>query len=353
MRRHLCRLFSNNLPRFPYPHAIPSKFNIRKENLKYDSTKHLTFEPPKYIYDMKFKKHSFTEWEECCKIGQFGFTEPFKLFSDEAVDFLKALVKETNDNPTYSHSNTRSPKHLRGLGYHSKFVKDINRCKEVDSILQKFTKEPICAHGNVSNYGHTNIGIIGKDQPIDSWHVDSVKYVVIIMLSDNQFTEGGQLELAMKNKEEALSKLNQYGTLPESEVLRVNYPKKGWAIFMQGSEIFHHVTPLLKATEPRITMVNSYMPREVSSKENTKYGVFYDWDKEVGYLDHMRIKAWRVSGMMDAILKKDYSDQSIDESKKMIETALKELIETYEILNGADDRVGYFDEKKKVVKNFN
>lgn len=78
---------------------------------------------------------------------------------------------------------------------------------------------------------------------IDQWHFDSVPYVLIILLSDPTTFEGGILEFEYDNK------INQ-----------VDFPNIGYAFFMKGSEIRHHVTKLLFGK--RITLINSYMDKD-------------------------------------------------------------------------------------------
>lgn len=84
-----------------------------------------------------------------------------------------------------------------------------------------------------------------------SRHVDSVDYVLIVLLSDPEGMEGGELQVVANHEpEEALRLLEKFDGAPPKEFVRsVKIPKAGWAVMMQGSKIAHHVTEVTKGNE--------------------------------------------------------------------------------------------------------
>jgi len=56
---------------------------------------------------------------------------------------------------------------------------------------------------------------------------------------------GGELELMAIDKFEGMKKMAQGIDKSELPTLVVNYDKPGKMIFAQGSELLHHVTPVL------------------------------------------------------------------------------------------------------------
>ena len=75
---------------------------------------------------------------------------------------------------------------------------------------------------------------------------DSVAYTGVILLNDMTNMKGGNLEIAMMNKELALEKIAR-GEHVEKQV--VEYGDPGKMILAQGSEILHHVTPVESTQE--------------------------------------------------------------------------------------------------------
>lgn len=73
---------------------------------------------------------------------------------------------------------------------------------------------------------------------------------------------------------------------------------------MQGSKILHSVTPVLKAREPRISFVQSFIPLNVFTPDKTRMSTFLHQSKDphhVVNLEYARHKAWRIMGQMKYI----------------------------------------------------
>ena len=99
---------------------------------------------------------------------------------------------------------------------------------------------------------------------MDPWHWDSVAYTGVILLNDFNDFVGGELECMKMEKRKALKELVRY--LDNISLLHqvqriylqvankivkgvhtdvINYEKPGRMILAQGSEVLHHVTPVL------------------------------------------------------------------------------------------------------------
>ena len=107
------------------------------------------------------------------------------------------------------------------------------------------------------NIAQINFGNVGEKRPVDRWHLDSVPYVMVVLLSDATDMVGGKLKVArIEDPQEALRQVLAEDVDPAA-LESVNYPGPGHAIFMQGSRIAHTATPVISAREPRLTLVNS------------------------------------------------------------------------------------------------
>ena len=233
-----------------------------------------------------------------------AFTAPFRLLSPEGVAALRSVIA-ANEKHARALPD-RAAKSLRGLGYRSRFIRDFNYCEQIRAHLGKMAGSPLGPHDMSSNLSQTNFGEIGGDRPVDAWHIDSVPYVMVLLLSDATDMKGGQLQVARLNGGDpklAIDKIQAEG-IDAKFVDTVNYPGPGYAVFMQGSRIAHCVTPVEAAREPRLTVVNSYQSLNPFSLDRTKYVTFtdVDGDQTAGY-EFARHAAWRVQGQLDFLLR--------------------------------------------------
>ena len=66
--------------------------------------------------------------------------------------------------------------------------------------------------------------------------------------------DGGELQVMKINKFEGISRLNS-NNVTDDILVTVNYEKSGRVVFVQGSEILHHVTAVKSAKENRLLFV--------------------------------------------------------------------------------------------------
>lgn len=129
--------------------------------------------------------------------------------------------------------------------------------------------------------------------------------------------------------------------------------------------MLHHVTPVLKAKEPRISLINSYVSRNVFREDLTKYATFEECDpKHITSLEFARHKAWRATGLMRYIIdgipfpshrkqgQEEESEHELKEHKRLLcdilEKATHELTNARRLIAGeVTDAIGYYDEVKK------
>jgi hypothetical protein len=337
---------------FPFPTDNPPEFQSEKEEFQFDATKHIQFEKPEYIVDLNFDKINYDTYiANKDQYGPLAFSSPFKVLSLEGVSVMRGLVSRYQDRSKLKQSHSRIPLCIRGLGYISPFIREMNECSIINEIVSTIAREELCAHGMPMNYGHVNVGIIGNDRPVDAWHIDSVDYVMVIILSNMTDAKGGALQVALQPEAKAKQLLREKGELREGdEMMTVSYPGAGYAIVMQGSQILHHVTNVETAKEPRISLVNSYMRRNVFGVDGTKYSLFADGDpKHISGLDFARMKAWRIKGMMDYLLSNIKHTDDSESYLCVLDRAKTELEETTELIRGTKfNSPGFFDEVKKM-----
>ncbi len=175
--------------------------------------------------------------------SHLAFTTPFQLLSAEGMLVIRRIVAREQQ---HAQTSARLAQYLRFLAYRSRWVRDFNRAPEVLALFSRLAGQELMAHSMPSNYSHANIGVVGSSKNVDHWHVDSVPFVVVILITDMAGSTGGNLEL-IKNlpPTQAFQLLaDTSNQVPPEHLLTVNYPGPGAAVFMQGSLIAHHVTPV-------------------------------------------------------------------------------------------------------------
>ncbi|PYH73857.1 uncharacterized protein BO88DRAFT_432208 [Aspergillus vadensis CBS 113365] len=239
-------------------------------NVVFDPSKHLAFVPPS-------KVHTMVElgYPNSRGVSPVGVSEPFPLFSAEAIEQMRkeVLTKEVYSNHKYSSEIAQCQ--LRGYAAEcAPFVYDAWKNPETLAIISKVAGVDLVpvmdfelGHVNISGHSEeekhdapNKAGVLGKaiavkpsdDDAIVDWHTDSYPFVCVTMLSDCTNMIGGETALRTGN----------------GEIVKVRGPQKGSAVILQGRYIEHKALRALGATE-RITMVTSFRPRASSVKDDT------------------------------------------------------------------------------------
>jgi len=333
------------------PHEFPLEFPEEKEPV-YNPQIHLS---EFVLNDGQVNVHQLDTYEEFEQIpppesnanSNLAFSQSFQVLSPEGVRTLRGIL---DDLKQYAKHHGRQPCANRHQGYRSRFIRDFNRCTILHRFLSKLAGHEITAHSMVSHYSHTNYGIVGDGRAVDQWHVDSVPFVVVILMSDMTDAEGGILEVIKAPQEPAWRMLHETkNNVPQEHLLQVNYPGMGWGIFMQGSRMVHHVTKVSNAREPRITVVNSYMSVNPFVPDSTKY-ITYSNESTVNF-EYARHKAWRASQQLQALVdSKDWKTNQ--EIVTNLQDSISELVTAAKYVSGVDtDVLHHFDENNDELDN--
>lgn len=203
-----------------------------------------------------------------------------------------------------------------------------------------------------SHMSHTNYGIVGDGRAVDQWHVDSVPFVLVILMSNMTGADGGILEVIKAPTQKAWNMLHETkNSIPQEDLLQVDYPEAGWGIFMQGSKMVHHVTKVSNAPEPRITCVNSYMPVNPFVPDATKY-VTYSNESTCNF-EFARHKAWRASQQLQALAESKEWARDGDIVNKLSQS-ISELVTAAKYVSGAgQDVLHHYNENNDELDNMN
>ncbi|KAL4798909.1 hypothetical protein BDV19DRAFT_402186 [Aspergillus venezuelensis] len=253
----------------PLGSAIPQK-------VSFEPSKHLEFKPPSKVHSMK--ELGFAEDRG---VSPIGVTEPFPLFSAEAIQQMRNEVLSDEVFAKWSYSSELSQCQLRGYAEDcAPFVYDAWKHPETLAIMSKIAGVDLIPAMNF-DIGHINLSISSEeeknkalnamlekatraadkrgsgcawddDDAIVDWHTDSYPFVRVTMLSDCTDMVGGETALRTG----------------DGRVVKVRGPQMGYAVILQGRYIEHRALRALGATE-RITMVTSFRPRDSLVKDDT------------------------------------------------------------------------------------
>lgn len=227
----------------------------------FDPSKHLAFEEPAYIHTMEdigFRSSN--------GVSPIAVSEPFRLFSEEAVNMMRKEILHPEVLEKYSYTSDIAPKQLRGYApKHGKFVFEAWKHPETLAIMSKIAGVELVP---VMDYeiGHINMSVPGNkkqynanaliseddEEAIVGWHRDSYPFVCVLMMSDTTGMVGGETAL-------------RTGT---GEIKKVRGPQKGCAVVLQGRYIDHQALRAFGGQE-RITMVTSFRPRSPRVRDDT------------------------------------------------------------------------------------
>ncbi|KAI1452625.1 hypothetical protein F4805DRAFT_470683 [Annulohypoxylon moriforme] len=312
-------------------------------NDAFDPSRHLAFKETPKVYTMEE-----IGLPEDTGISQVAVSEPFPLFTEEAVMRMRQEVLSPEVLSNCQYSSNLAQCQLRGFANkYAPFVYDVWKSPETLAIISKVAGIDLVTEMDFE-IGHINIsvksekekeeelqafndraqyeadeGIAGcpweDDKPIVDWHTDSYPFVCVTMLSDCTTMIGGETALRTG----------------KGEIMKVRGPQMGCAVVLQGRYIEHQALRALGTAE-RISMVTSFRPRSPKVRDDT-------------VLTTVR----PISNLSE--LYNQFSEYRLEILEERIRQQLKELRET----NSAGRKVAtrklkaFFEEQEKFLAHMN
>ncbi|KAL3450677.1 hypothetical protein BJX65DRAFT_322301 [Aspergillus insuetus] len=258
-------------PEFDGVNAIgPSSMS---EKISFDPLKHLSFTPPSKVYSMEDLGYPKSRG-----VSPIGVSEPFPLFSAEAIQHMRNEVLSDEVFAKWKYSSELAQCQLRGYAADcAPFIYDAWKNPETLGIISKIAGVDLVPAMDFE-IGHVNLAVYSEgeknkalnemieqvnraadegrtwedDDPIVDWHTDSYPFVCVTMLSDCTGMVGGETALRRG----------------DGEVFKVRGPQLGYAVVLQGRYIEHQALRALGGIE-RISMVTSFRPRVSLIKDDT------------------------------------------------------------------------------------
>ncbi|KAF6803992.1 hypothetical protein CSOJ01_10503 [Colletotrichum sojae] len=274
---------------------------IIKDELKSTpASKPASFDPEKHLaFVQEPKKLTLKDVSlpEDIGISPIACSEPFPLFTEDAIRAMRQEIFTTEVWENCLHSTSFAPCQLRG--HCPKYAPFMNQAWNNPKTLEVISKlAGVDLIPNIQyEVGNINISIQkpaddkttaqteGNDNiSVTKWHYDAFPFVCVVMMSDATNMQGG--ETALKT-----------GT---GEVLKVRGPQMGYAVILQGRYVEHQALAAIGGAE-RITMITSFRPRDPCVKDDSVLTsirpiselseLYYQWVKYRAEVVQDRLKA--------------------------------------------------------------
>ncbi|PYI07531.1 hypothetical protein BO78DRAFT_366737 [Aspergillus sclerotiicarbonarius CBS 121057] len=295
----------------------------------FDAKKHLNFQPPESVYTMEdigLEGHG---------ISPVAASEPFPLFTPEAVKQIRAEIFSEPVLKDCQYSSSFAKNMIRGMGRErAPFTCDAWSSPELLAMVSEVAGLDLVP---VFDYEIANINISINDDQVQSkgegsdgemssfaWHFDSFPFVCVTMMSDCTDMVGG--ETAIRT--------------PSGDIKKVRGPTMGTAIIMQGRYIEHQALKSIGGHE-RISKVTAFRPMSHAIRDEsilTGSRAISNWSEL--YTEYTEYRLELLEERIRVMLKKErvrnsgkrpfsVSDMQLflKEQKLLIESTMTELIE--------------------------
>ncbi len=273
----------------------------------FDPSRHLALEMPQAVTHLGELGYLEEELTDC--VSTFGVSTAFRILSPEGVAAMHEVCQQIYHNRNTSEgTGPELAEHLSqiagvSLGRHS---------------------VPAVACG--INYAPEDLS-----RAIDSWHVDSVAFDIVMMITDPTILKGGEFQYFHGTKEEGQAMLGISGeegkdaALPPERVITVPFPEAGFGFMQQGNLIFHRACRLLERAE-RITLIPSFEVLPPCAPDGTNTLNMTDWDDPGMCPELARHEIWRATARLEQVLEEISLEDTPGALSTRIESALSRLV---------------------------
>ena len=311
-----------------FPNTLPDGYHYIDNEPNYDPNIHLALEFPKDSHNLHDLGYSQEEIDKCPT--DYGVSGVTRLLSDEGV---RVLMKTAQSLRKYSSSGGERIQHLlRGCVYRSKFLRDLCLCPKVSEFLSQIYGIPVAPHSIPLHLGHFNFAPDDLTRAVDKWHIDTIGFDYVMMVSDPNQQVGGRFQYFLGTKKEIQEIKDNNQSIPEDRIISPEFPGPGYIIVMQGNMVVHRGAKLEQPFD-RVTMVNGYVPLNLDSVDPSRFFDLKTVDPhQLLFPEWARHKAWLSKGKLNRIIEElpftDDRELIINKLKSAIEdveTAIKDL----------------------------
>jgi len=178
----------------PFPDERPPSYIKLDKEPAFEASKHLALGQPEIIRTLGELGYSDSETNACPT--NFGVSSAFRILSNEGLAVMHDICTQmyNNRNVSIGTGVNRLGSYVRGAGYRSQFIKEFCDSPELAEHLSAMAGVSLARHSVPAvacgvNYAPTDIR-----KAVDTWHVDSVAFDVVMMISDPHMIDGGEFQ---------------------------------------------------------------------------------------------------------------------------------------------------------------
>ena len=305
-----------------FPNTLPDGYHYIDNEPNYDPNIHLALEFPKDSHNLHDLGYSQEEIDKCPT--DYGVSGVTRLLSDEGV---RVLMQTAQSLRKYSSSGGERIQHLlRGCVYRSKFLRDLCLCPKVSEFLSQIYGIPVAPHSIPLHLGHFNFAPDDLTRAVDKWHIDTIGFDYVMMVSDPNQQVGGRFQYFLGTKREIQEIKDNNQSIPEDRIISPEFPGPGYIIVLQGNMVVHRGAKLEQPFD-RVTMVNGYVPLDLDSVDPSRFFDLKTVDPhQLLFPEWARHKAWLSKGKLNRIIE----ELPFTEDRELIINKLKSAIEDVE-----------------------
>ncbi len=292
----------------PFPSDLPPSVARVLDEPRFDPARHLALEKPGEVLTLEdFGYDAETRAGSPSPVAVAG---PFRVLSDEGVAVLQEILRALAPDADIA-AGRRLSVFLRRSVQRSAFVRGLASDPSLLQHLSEIAETPLCPHSIPGMQSFVNFAPQELSRSVDSWHVDSIGFDAVMMVSDPAKLTGGRLEYFRGTRRELAQLLGAEderqlvlgfdAPLPAERIHQVSFPAAGHALFMQGDLVFHRAAPLAAPAE-RITLVAGLLARALDFPDRTNTAHMQNWRETDILTDAARHAAWLAREKLSALL---------------------------------------------------
>lgn len=283
------------IPPPPFPSDKPDAYRRLDGEPPFDAARHLALEKPENV--LSLADLGYGDDVVARAPSSVGVTSAFRIFSDEGLAVVAELAAKMKDNRNEAAGTgkDRLGSYVRGAGYRSAFVRDFCRCPELSAFLSELAGVALASHSVPAVACGINYAPEDISRAVDTWHVDSVSFDMVILLTDPATFKGGEFQYFRGTKAEGEKLLGGGGEggtqndLPPERVETMKFPAAGYGFLQQGNLVFHRARRLLERAE-RTTMIPSFVV--LGGMDGTNVTAMSKWNDPCLPAELARHEAW-------------------------------------------------------------
>jgi len=327
----------------PFPTRIPADYEsfVLADEPAWDPAVHLALASPSGA--LSLLDLGYDSAESALAASPLGVTAPFQVFSPAGLEAVRMVCLALQANAMVG-TDDRAPSYIPGAGYRSKFIHDLCHDATVVAHVSALAGIALAPHSMADCQAYINYAPRDVSKAVDSWHIDSIAFDMVLMLSDPTKLVGGRLEFLKMSRQRAS---DLFGTtvdqlhlgypldVPEAELASAQFSAAGTGVVQQGTHVVHRASRLETAGE-RITLVLGYIPLDQSGADPTNVDYMATWGHPGISAELARHAAWLSSQQLAALV----AQIDPDASAASAATALRAAVANVERVISALDSSG-------------